>query len=113
MRMRHYSGAVWDGLRLCELGVLLIFTLACQAFAQGPVVSNVRAAQRAGTRLVDIYYDVASTSNRLTVAVSVSTNGGADYALGATNFVGAVGTGVSPGTNRLVTWNAGAEWTGL
>jgi formylglycine-generating enzyme required for sulfatase activity len=89
---------------------LAVFT-TLTTFAQGPVVSNVRASQRAGTRLVDIYYDVASISNRLTVAVSVSTNGGADYALGATNFVGAVGTGVPPGTNRLVTWNAGAEWT--
>jgi hypothetical protein len=27
-----------------------------------PVVSNVRAAQRAGTQLVDIYYDLARLS---------------------------------------------------
>ena len=99
------------GLRLLAACALLSMFTTLTTFAQGPVVSNVRAAQRVGTRLVDIYYDVASTSNRLEVAVSVSTNGGADYALGATNFVGAVGTGVSPGTNRLVTWNVGVEWT--
>jgi hypothetical protein len=37
-----------------------------------PVVSNVRAAQRTGTQLVDIYYDVADAdSATLTVTVAV------------------------------------------
>ena len=98
------------GVTLLRVFAFLAVFTTLTTFAQGPVVSNVRAAQRVGTRLVDIYYDVASTSNRLTVAVRVSTNGGVDYILGPTNFVGSVGTGVSPGANRLVTWDAGSEW---
>ena len=113
MRIRNYRTLAGNLLRSLEFGVLLILTFVCTASAEGPVVSNVRASQRAGTQLVDIYYDVASTSNRLTVAVSVSTNGGADYVLGSTNFVGAVGDGVSPGISRLVTWNAANEWNSV
>ena len=75
-----------------------------------PVVSNVRAAQRAGTQLVDIYYDLASASNALMVSVSVSTNGGAGYTVPASSFTGAVGAGIAPGTNRKITWNAGQDW---
>ena len=42
-----------------------------------PVVSNVRATQRPGTKLVDIYYDVTGTTNSvIQVSVAVSTNGG-------------------------------------
>src|ERR1035441_3516443 len=42
-----------------------------------PAVSNVRAAQRPGTQLVDIYYDLADPdSASLAITVLVSTNGG-------------------------------------
>ena len=36
----------------------LTLTLAAEAAAP-PVVSNVRASQRTGTKLVDIYYDLS------------------------------------------------------
>ena len=84
--------------------------LAQHAAAVGPTISNVRSAQRAGTQLVDIYYDLASASNTLTVSIAVSTNGGASYTLPATSFTGAVGGGVAPGTNQKITWNAGQDW---
>jgi formylglycine-generating enzyme required for sulfatase activity len=78
--------------------------------AASTTVSNVRSAQRTGTQLVDIYYDLSSPSNALTVSVAVSTNGGASYTLPATSFTGAVGTVIAPGTNQMITWNAGADW---
>ena len=78
--------------------------------AASTTVSNVRASQRAGTQLVDIYYDLSSPSNALTVSLAVSTNGGASYTLPATSFTGAVGAGIAPGTNQKITWNAGADW---
>jgi formylglycine-generating enzyme required for sulfatase activity len=78
------------------------------------VVSNVRASQRSGTKLVDIYYDLAdSDSATLAVSVAVSTNGGASYTLPATSFSGSGwGSAVTPGSNKQITWNAGADWSG-
>ena len=79
-----------------------------------PVVSNVRAAQRPGTQLVDIYYDLADPDSvSLAITVLVSTNGGAAYTLPATSFSGSGwGGAVTPGGNKQITWNAGADWGG-
>lgn len=50
------------------------------AWAPAPVVSDVRASQRAGTGLVDIFYDVADADgDRLGISAQVSTDGGATY----------------------------------
>jgi len=85
---------------------------AFHAGGAAPVVSNVRAAQRPGTKLVDIYYDLADPdSAALAVSVAVSTNGGASYTLPASSFTG-TGAGIAPGNNKLITWNAGADWNG-
>jgi formylglycine-generating enzyme required for sulfatase activity len=91
---------------LVGMSLMLAVTTAYAA----PVVSNVRAAQRAGTQLVDVSYDLASPSNALTVSISVSTNGGASYDLPATSLTGAVGAGIAPGTGQKITWNAGQDW---
>ena len=94
---------------------LLLFCGANYATAGAPpVVSNVRAAQRAGTQLVDIYYDLADPgSASLAITVLVSTNGGASYTLPATSFSGSGwGNAVAPGSNKQITWNAGADWSG-
>ena len=99
----------WLLLPLC---LILMLTITPVVSAGGPVVSNVRAVQRLGTQLVDIHYDLASVSNALDVAVRISTDGGLNYGLVLTNLVGAAGSGVAPGTDRVVTWNAGVEWTG-
>ena len=78
--------------------------------AGAPVVSNVRAAQRAGTGLVDIYYDLASPSNALTVSVAVSTNSGAAaFNAPAASLSGDLGSGIAPATGRHVVWNAGTD----
>jgi len=77
-----------------------------------PVVSNVRAAQRAGTKLVDVYYDLSGADSPATVAVAVSSDGGGSYAVPATSLSGAVGGGVGNGANKHVVWNAAADWNG-
>ena len=71
------------------------------AEAAAPVVSNVRAAQRVGTKLVDVYYEVAASVPPLTVAVQVSADGGATFAVPAVSFSGDVGAGLQPGRNKL------------
>jgi hypothetical protein len=105
---RHF----WRGAALL---FLLPFCGANYATAGAPpVVSNVRTAQRAGTQLVDIYYDLADPDSvSLAITVLVSTNGGASYTLPATSFSGSGwGSAVTPGLNKQITWNAGADWSG-
>jgi formylglycine-generating enzyme required for sulfatase activity len=100
-----------SGLGLVAAAVLLAHF---NVLAAAPTVSNVRSSQRAGTKLVDIYYDLADAdSPTLTASVAVSTDGGVSYTLPATSFSGSgYGTGVTPGANKLITWNAGADWNG-
>lgn len=89
----------------------LVFSLALPAaLSADPVVSNVRAEQRAGTKLVDITYDVTATNN-LTVSVAISTNSGLSYDLPSASFSGTgYGAGVTPGTNKAIVWDAGADF---
>ncbi len=83
-----------------------------RAGAAPPVVSNVRAAQRAGTELVDVYYDLAAGVPPVAVAVQVSADGGATYAVPAVSLSGDLGPGLLPGANKHLVWNAGADWDG-
>jgi formylglycine-generating enzyme required for sulfatase activity len=95
-------------------GTALFFLCGAVTLQAGtPVVSNVRAAQRAGTGLVDIYYDLASASNALTVSVSISTNSGAAFNAPAISLSGDLGSGKTPGTGKHVVWNAGTALTAL
>jgi hypothetical protein len=67
-------------VRLLALCALLIAERAVAA----PVVSNLSAAQRAGTKLVDIQYDLVATGFA-TVAVSleISSDGGVTWTVPA------------------------------
>ncbi len=87
-------------LSLCALGPLAQAQLAA---------SNVRPAQRAGSKLVDIDYDVTGTTSPVDVAQQISADGGSTCTAPATTLSGAIGTGVTPGSNLRVTWNAGAD----
>jgi len=69
---------------------------------------NVIFAQRAGTKLVDVSYDVHSTeTNRVAVSLSVD-----DGAIGPESVSGDVGADVSTGAGKSLVWNAGADWDG-
>jgi len=78
------------------------------------LVSDVRAWQRAGSKLVDIYYDVTATHiSFLKVSVSVSTNNGVSYSLPATHFSRpGFGRVNHPGNDKHIVWDAGADWGG-
>jgi len=82
------------------------------AGAAAPAVTNVTASQQAGTKLVDIYYDVSASSSSVTVSIDVSTDGGATWVIPAVTFSGAVGIGVTPGNHKHAVWNAGVDWKG-
>lgn len=93
--------------------VAMLFVLS-DPMARGaePLVSNVRAAQRLGTKLVDVYYDLSGADSPAMVVVEVSSDGGSSYAVPATSFAGNVGGGVANGTNKHLVWNAAADWNG-
>ena len=95
----------------CRLAAGFVCLLAGTAFAGDPVVSNVRASQRGGgSKLVDIYYDVAdSDGDRLTVSAVITDNGAP---VPATSLTGAIGANVAPGAGKQIVWDAGADWSG-
>ena len=70
------------------------------------VITNV--AQRPGTKIVDIQYDISSTATNMVVSLSVS-NG--EVQVAATNLSGHVGN-VVPGMGKSMAWNMGTDWGG-
>jgi sulfatase modifying factor 1 len=78
-----------------------------------PVVTNLTAAQRTGTKLVDISYDLAAPGfPTVAVALQISSDGGATWTVPSTSATGHVGAGVAPGTGKAIMWDAGADWAG-
>lgn len=100
--------------RLLLLFCALLLTRACATSAAlPPGVSNVRAAQRAGTKLVDIQFDLNPIGgSNVPIAILVSSNSGALWDVPAHTFSGDYGPNISPGSNKWVVWNAGADWNG-
>jgi formylglycine-generating enzyme len=93
--------------------LLAVFSMAVSSAQQQPVVSNIQVGQRSGTKLVDISYNLAYAHGPVTIWVDVSSDGGRSYVVPAKTFSGHIGQGVSPGTNRQITWNAEADFDGL
>ncbi|MBP6508036.1 MAG: SUMF1/EgtB/PvdO family nonheme iron enzyme [Opitutaceae bacterium] len=89
------------------LSGLIAFTVG-ELRAATPEVTNIRASQRAGTKLIDILYDLAD-SDSATVFVSVQLF---DNTTSLPSFAvtGDVGAGVTPGANKQIVWNAGQDW---
>jgi uncharacterized repeat protein (TIGR02543 family) len=98
--------------RLFTLLAALTLATAPDARAADPVVSNLTAAQRAGTKLVDIAYDVTADSPTVIVSLEISSDGGSTFSVPATTVSGSIGAGVATGTGKIITWNAGADWLG-
>lgn len=86
--------------------------LYATALAVSPVVSNVHFSARHGSRLVDIYYDLAYSGNdNLAVDLAVST-GGPSYSLPSSSCSGSgYGSGVAPGKSKQIVWDT-TGWEG-
>lgn len=98
MKQNRLAGAM--------VGVALLW-LASGAWAQ-VTISNLVVAQRPGTKLVDITYDVSSSVTSVYVSLSVSNAG---MGISVVNLTGDVGN-VGMGTGKSIVWNMGADWTG-
>lgn len=78
-----------------------------------PEITNVRASQREGTKLVDIYYDAADADgDLLKIRVEISDNDGVKYSVPAFSLTGDIGEGVAVGANKHIVWDAGKDWDG-
>ena len=98
--------------RLVMFAMLIGLTLPVQAAP--PEVSNVQATQRTdGSRLVDIFYDVAdSDSDKLMITVMISDDDGTTYNITPQTLSGDVGV-VKPGAVKQIVWDAGKDFPGV
>lgn len=100
--------------KLGKTGALLLcaaLIFSTRLYAAPPTVTNIRAAQRPGTQLVDVLYNLSAVGP-CSVTMAVSANGGTNYSVPVFTLTGAVGSGVSPGNDRAIVWNAGQDWPG-
>lgn len=80
--------------------------------AADPQIQNVSAAQRPGSYIVDIAYDVIDPdSPTVYIFVEISANGGTTYAIPGFPASGDIGH-VIPGANKRIVWNAWVNWAG-
>lgn len=76
-----------------------------------PAISNVSASQNSGSSSVAITYDL-SDAHSSTIAIDISSDGGSTWDVTDTSVTGAVGSGVTAGTGKTITWNAGTDFSG-
>jgi formylglycine-generating enzyme required for sulfatase activity len=96
--------------RAAVLFAAVLILGAMPGWAANPVVSNLKAVQRDGTKLVDITYDVAADTPTVEVRLQISGDGGATFTVPAFSVTGVVGFGVRTGAGKALTWDAGADW---
>ncbi len=73
-------------------------------------VSNLVLAQREGTKVVDIIYDVSNTSTNVVTVSLVISNGA--FAVACPSVSGDVGAGVVTGTGKSLAWDMAEDWNG-
>ena len=103
--------AYFNAFRTLPVCAMLCALTSC-LLAADPVVSNISAVQRAGTKLVDITYDVTADTPTVLVALEISNDGGQTFTVPAVTTSGALGSGIATGTGKVITWNAGIDWNG-
>lgn len=96
-----------------SLPVLFLAAAAAPLLAVPPEITNVRAEQRADTKLVDVWYDAADADgDLLKIRIEVSDNDGVRYSVPAFSLTGDIGEGIAPGTGKHIVWDAGVDWDG-
>ena len=97
-----------NALRRMAAGIAMAAAVVWTGLAE--TVTNVRGVQREKSNLVDIYYDLeASGGGSYTVKLEIE---GRTNEVKAATFTGDVGSGVTPGKNRHIVWDAGTDWPG-
>lgn len=79
----------------------------------GPVITNVSANQTVGSDTVVINYDlVESGGTGNAIEILISDDSGATYNVAAPGVSGDVGSNITAGLARSISWNAGADFSG-
>jgi formylglycine-generating enzyme required for sulfatase activity len=110
MRVNAFA-AYFHAFRAVHVCAILCALTSC-LLAADPVVSNISAVQRAGTKLVDITYDVTADTPTVLIGLEISNDGGQTFTVPAVTTSGALGSGIATGTGKVITWNAGVDWNG-
>ena len=114
MDQRSQDMSLWFFAAGC-LGIMLL-GLVAYSDAQtnhAPVVSNVYAHQRPGTRLIDITYDVEDADgDLLEITVEASSDDGRNYDIIPESVMGDVGKNIEPGSGRRIVWDVGRDLPG-
>jgi uncharacterized delta-60 repeat protein len=75
-----------------------------------PVIRNLTATQRPGTKLVDLSYDLSAPGFAgVVVRLQVSSDSGASWSVPVNTVTGA-NVSVAPGAGRTIVWDAGTDW---
>lgn len=88
--------------------MLMVLVACLMAGVWGVQVENVRGEQREGSNKVDIWYDLPS-SKGCTYEIKLEFQG-KKYTPPANTLSGDYGTGVTPGKNKHIVWNAGKDF---
>jgi formylglycine-generating enzyme required for sulfatase activity len=94
---------------------LLLLSMICSfasfANAAPPVVSGVTASQRAGSKIVDISYNVTMDAGQTAfVELWFSPDNGLNFPIRCLDITGDVDANVSAGVGKSVEWNAESDW---
>jgi formylglycine-generating enzyme required for sulfatase activity len=112
-RERRSSGVFAAPALLLTLAAVPLLLAVCSppALAAPPEVTNAVAAQRPGTNLVDVTYDLYDPDgDAMTVALYLSPDGGQSFPVRCVTVSGDVGEGVTNGTGRHIEWDAEADY---
>ena len=107
-----------SALRAALLGALCLAGAFAARAGSPPVITGVTAAQRTGTKLVDIAYSISDPdSAAVNIAIFVSKESGATWTVPAISFTGTGAPGntiavTATPAAKTVVWNAGADWDG-
>ncbi len=78
-----------------------------------PVVSNLVALQGAGVTTVTMTYDLSDdVTTGLSSSIDISEDGGVSWTVTDTSVTGDIGTGLTAGSGKTVTWDADADFAG-
>ena len=86
--------------------------VASNAFAlntQAPIIASLMAEQTLGADLVAITYNLFDANN-VTIGLDISSDGGATWTVATSTASGDVGSGVTPGLGKSISWNAGVDF---
>lgn len=77
----------------------------------GPVISNISIGQDPGSSLIKINYDLADSGGiDNQINLQISDDGGVSWTVAKTSLAGDVGSGLSAGAGKQVTWDASVDY---